>query len=168
MKSRVLGALSLAVVLSGACSSTLARSDLGDALPADLGGAVPATFTGLYASYFGECVTCHAPGAPGRTIAIETSLDFSTRAHAYASLQGSAMGLASAAAACNGVPFVVAGSPEQSLVVATLDATVRAGFASGACDASAVTDEAAKVGTPPSGEFVAALREWIRTGARDD
>lgn len=165
-----LGALLAALALGAGCAGEQrAQPDLGGLLEADLAAPVASTFSALYANYLSECVQCHAAGAPGRTPDIETSLDFSTQKTAYQTLRsGSAKGLTGAKAVCNGVAFVVPGSPAQSLLVAVLDPTARTSFAIGACNANAITDEAAKVGTPPSAGFVAALRAWIVAGAPND
>lgn len=163
-------ALAVALALGAGCGAERREQpDLGGLLEADLAAPVAPTFSALYASYLGECVQCHAAGAPGRTPDIETSLDFSTQTMAYQTLRnGKATGLTGAKAACNGVAFVVPGSPDQSLLVAVLAPDVRATFGIGACTASHITDEAAKVGTPPSAGFLAALRAWIVAGAANN
>jgi hypothetical protein len=125
-------------------------------------------FASLYSNYLNRCANCHAVGAPGRTSDIETTLDFSTAAKAYASLGGSAAGLSGNQAACNGVAFVVSGHPEKSLLVAALDSSTRSAFSSGACDQDGVTDETVKQGGAPSAEWVAALKQWITSGAANN
>ena len=129
---------------------------------------VTANFSSLYSDYLSSCKQCHAPNAPGRTSDIETSLDFSTAATAYSTLSGSAAGLSGNQQACNGVHFLVAGHPEQSLLVASLDATTRAAFSSGSCNQDGVTDETVKAGGAPSDAFITALKQWITDGAQNN
>jgi hypothetical protein len=115
-----------------------------------------------------KCANCHAPGAPGRTSDIETSLDFSTAAKGLASVGGSAAGLTGNFLACNSVKFVVAGHPEQSLLVAALDSPTRASFASGTCDQDGIADMTVKQGTTPGAEWLTALKQWITSGAANN
>lgn len=135
-------------------------------------GGVTAQFSSLYADYFGTCGNCHAPGAPGRTSDIEQTLDFSTRATAYTTITtGSATGLVGNATACNSVPFITRGDAAASLIVAALDQSTRQAFdyqARPDCDVGVIGDETVKVGTPPSAEFIAALKTWIQAGAPND
>lgn len=125
-------------------------------------------WSSLYANYLKSCANCHAPGAPGRTSDIETTLDFSTAAKGFASVGGSAAGLKGNQLACNGVAFVVAGHPEKSLLVAALDSPTRVAFTSGACDQDGITDETVKQGAAPSAAWVAALKQWISSGAANN
>lgn len=159
----------LAVIALGALGALAAPL-----LLAACGAGVDATtpvepkFASLYANYLNKCANCHAVGAPGRTSDIESTLDFSTAAKAYATLRGSSAGLSGNQAACNGVAFVVAGHPEKSLLVAAVDSPTRSAFSSGGCNQDGVTDETVKQGTPPSAEWVAALKQWITSGAANN
>ncbi len=124
-------------------------------------------FTQAYDSYLNKCANCHAPGVDGKTSTTESSLDFSTVDTARSTLKGSAKGLTGNQAACNDVPFVVPGKPEQSLVMAVLDADVRKGFdiaGKAGCDADGVTDMTIRVGGPDA-DAIAKLRTWIADGA---
>lgn len=125
-------------------------------------------WSSLYGTYLNKCANCHAPGAPGRTSDIEATLDFSTAAKGLSTASGSASGLSGNQLACNGVQFVVAGHPEQSLLVAALDSPTRTSFTSGSCNQDGVTDETVKQGAPPSAEWVAALKLWITNGAANN
>jgi cytochrome c553 len=129
-------------------------------------------FSSLYAAHLGDCKSCHAPNAPGRTSSTETALDLSSAATAYSTLTaGKAAGLTGNQLACNGVPFVVAGKPEQSLLVATLDQASRKTFdyaAAPQCDESAITDMTVKMGSSPPTGFVASLKDWITSGAQNN
>lgn len=125
-------------------------------------------FTQAYDSYLNKCASCHAPGAAGATAGIETTLDFSTADAARASLKtGSAAGLTGNQAACNGVPFVVAGKPEQSLLMAVLDENVRQNLdlaSHAGCDGTAATDMTIRVGGADA-DAIAKVRAWITAGA---
>src|SRR4051812_2723477 len=80
------------------------------------GGTPEPKWSSLYATYLQGCANCHAPGAPGRTSDTETTLDFSTSAKGYQTVTtGMAAGLVGNQAACNGVAFISAGHPAQSL-----------------------------------------------------
>ena len=125
-------------------------------------------WSSLYATYLNKCANCHAPGAPGRTSDIEATLDFSTAAKGFTSVGGVASNLTGNQATCNGVRFVVAGHPEQSLLVASLDSPTRTSFVSGACDQDGVTDETVKQGSAPSAEWMTALKQWITSGAANN
>lgn len=136
----------------------------------DAGGTVEATFTSLYGDYFAECKQCHAPGAPGRTAGIETTLDFSTKATAYTTIKtGMAAGLTGNKADCNGVPFLAA-TPAKSLILAVLDQPTRQTIdlspQHANCDVDTITDATVKAGNKqPSAAFVSALKMWITAGA---
>ena len=124
-------------------------------------------FTQAYDSYLNKCSSCHAPGADGANTGTESSLDFSTVDTARATLRGSAKGLTGNQAACNDVPFVVAGKPEQSLLMATLDADVRKNLdiaGKAGCDADGVSDMTIRVGGPDA-DAISKLRTWIADGA---
>ena len=136
-------------------------------------GMVTASFTSLYGDYFGRCSRCHAPGGTGRTTDTEQTLDFSSRATALASIKsGSASGLVGNFAACNGVPFVAAGMPGKSLIVAALDQPTRQVIdlspAHATCDVDTIGDMTVKVGSAPSAAFVDALKTWVTNGAMDN
>ena len=136
---------------------------------ADLGGGTPQPkWSSLYSTYLNNCAQCHSPSGPGRTSDIEQTLDFSSATTGYNTLMGSASGLAGNQGACNGVRFVVAGHPEQSLLVAALDSSTRASFSSGACNQDGVTDETVKQGAQPPAGWVAALQQWITDGAQNN
>ena len=129
-------------------------------------------FGSLYSSYLGKCNVCHAPNAPGRTTDIEKTLDFSTQVTAYMTLTtGSAAGLQGNFTGCNGVKFITAGKPSSSLLVAVLDQATRKAFdypMTPTCDDSAMADMTVKVGTQPPSGFVAALKQWVTDGAKND
>jgi len=117
-------------------------------VPADNGVATD-PFGDLYASSVLQmCSDCHAPGAPGFVQGTEATQDWSTRNTAFSSLQGNASGLEGNFAGCNGVPLIGATS-STSLLIAVLDADVRASFslaAFPACTADAIADETLRVG----------------------
>jgi hypothetical protein len=164
------GSLCFFLLLAGCGVFPAGGSDMGGGGGGDM--SVAARFSALYGDYFSSCANCHAPNAPGRTSDIEQTLDFSTRATAFTTLTtGMAAGLQGNAMACNGVPFVTPGQPGRSLVVATLDFTVRQAFdlvSFPDCDMSAISDETVKVGSQPSATFLAALKQWISDGAADN
>ena len=150
--------LSLAVglVLSLGCGDTL-----DDALE---GGGDGATFTSIYE---GEtCSGCHAPGAPGRVAGTEATQNWSSRAAALSSLQGNASGLIGNFQGCNGVPLI-GSSADQSLLIASLDFDVRAGFSAPGfpdCTADAIADQSDRVsGGLPAG-WLDDLKDWIDAG----
>lgn len=159
--------LSLALGLAGLAAGCSAGTETSP----DGGGTVQATFTSLYGDYLSNCGHCHAPSAPGRTSDIEQSLDFTTRATALTSLRGSATGLVGNHTGCNGVPFL-ASTPGKSLLLAVLDQPTRQAIDLSPghpdCDIDMISDETVKVGSPPSTEFVAALKMWISDGALDN
>jgi hypothetical protein len=134
-------------------------------------GGVEPTFTSLYGDYLANCGECHAPGAPGRTSDIEQTLDFTSRATAYATITtGQATGLTGNAVDCNGVPFLGTTAGE-SLLVATLDQPTRVAFdlsSAPGCDMDAISDETEKVGSAPSTEFISALKQWVNDGAANN
>lgn len=117
---------------------------------------------------FQECASCHAPGAngfvPGET---EATQDWSSEAAAKASLQGNASGMTGNFAACNGVPLV-GDTPETSLIIAALDASVRANFSVAShpgCTGDDIADMTLNLSSPPSTAAMDALRAWITAGA---
>lgn len=142
-----------------------------DAAVASDGGVLEPKFSSLYVDYFAGCKSCHAPNAPGRTSDTETTLNFSTVTTSYqTTASGTAAGLQGNPSACNGVRFVVSGDPQHSLIVAVVDETVRAAYSApgqAACDQDAVTDMTIKMAgsQPPSAAFLAALKQWITSGA---
>lgn len=162
--------IALSLLLAG-CGALAPGSDLGGG--GDMGSAgVTPHFSSLMGDYLSNCASCHAPNAPGRTSTTEMTLDFSSNATAYQTITtGMASGLSGNQMACNGVPFLTSGMPAQSLIVATLDQSVRAAFdltASPNCDATAISDETVKVGSAPSTAFLGALEQWIQNGAPND
>ncbi len=126
-------------------------------------------FSQTYDSYLSGCANCHAPSAPGKTSDTEQALDFSTAETARTTLRtGVATGLTGNPSACNGVPFVVAGKPNQSLLLAVLDADARKTFdlpSHPNCDNDAITDMAVKVGGAPNSIDLDNLKTWITNGA---
>jgi hypothetical protein len=133
---------------------------------ADGGGT--GDFASIYqTSTFQMCKECHAPDAPGKTAGTETTQNWSSSDTAFASLKGKAAGLVGNFAGCNGVPLVGSTS-SASLVVAVLDADVRAGFSVSAypsCKAAAIPDETlmGRVGSVPSA-VLQDLRDFIDGG----
>lgn len=122
-------------------------------------------FDTTYTNYLSKCAGCHAPDAPGKGSDTEKNLDFTTAETARQTLStGKAAGLVGNPAGCNGVPFVVAGKPEQSLIIAVLDQDARKLFdlpSHPNCDNDAITDMALKVGGAPEATDLAALKTWI-------
>jgi hypothetical protein len=140
----------------------------GDTLDELEGGGDGATFTSIY-DEFEPCSGCHAPGAQGRVEGTETTQDWSTRESALRTLRGTASGLIGNFQDCNGVRLVVAGSAEQSLLVASLDEDVRMSFSvSGSpdCTADAISDETSKINI--SSAAIQDLKDWIDAGASDN
>ena len=125
-------------------------------------------WSSLYSTYLVNCKQCHAPGAPGHTSDIESTLDFTSAATGYSTVSGTASGLQGNFAGCNGTKFVVANHPEQSLLVAALDSSTRASFSSGGCTSDEVTDETVKQGSAPPAGWMTALKQWINSGAPND
>lgn len=127
-------------------------------------------FDTAYAGLLNKCSQCHAPGAPGGGGDEEKSLDFTSVVTARETLStGKASGLVGNTAACNGVPFVVAGKPEQSLVVAALDQNARKLFdlpSHPNCDNDAISDMALKLGGDVDAASLDALKAWITAGAK--
>lgn len=159
--------LVLCALLATACTpAEELGADAGGGGGADAG--VTATFSSLYGDYFAGCKNCHAPGAPGRTPDIETSLDFSTKTTAYMSVKtGMATGLTGNFKDCNGVPFVAA-TAASSLLVAALDQPTRQAFDLAAfpnCDVDTIADQTLKSSMQPSPAFIAALKSWVAAGA---
>ena len=132
-------------------------------------GAAGDDFSVAYDGYLNKCANCHAPQAPGKASDTEKTLDFTSVDTAKSTLAtGKASGLVGNPAACNGVPFVVAGKPGQSLIVAVLDADVRTTFdlpSHPNCDNDAITDMGLKVGGGPDAVALDALKSWITAGA---
>jgi hypothetical protein len=143
-----------------------------DDAAADGGGSTSASesFTGIYNSAeFQKCAGCHAPNAPGKTDGIETTEDWTSRATAFASLKGKAMGLVGNFAGCNGVPLIGA-TAQESLLVAAFDSDVRASFMSSSapdCNADAISDQTLKLGGPLPDALLAQLKAWVNAGAPD-
>ena len=144
-----------------------------EAIAPDGGGPVEAKFTSLYGDYLSSCGACHSPGGAGATTpGIEKTLDFSSRATAYATLTtGAASGLGGNQSACNGAPLVVAGNPGGSLALAVIDEATRQAFdltSVPGCDKDAISDMTLKTGAAPSEAFVTAFKRWISDGAGDN
>ena len=131
----------------------------------DVGTAGP-TFDDIYASStFQMCADCHAPGAPGSVVGIEATQDWSTRNTAFSTLQGNASGLEGNFAGCNGVPLIGATS-STSLLVAALDANVRATFSVAGfpdCTGDAIADQTLHVGAV-SPTVLQNLKDFIDEG----
>ncbi len=165
MTARWIVGVGVAVAMGGCGNEPGAGTDSGGG--GDTGGTGGA-FDPLYSDYFQTCRSCHMPGAWGTHTGIERTLDFSTVETAYQTLTtGTASGLVGNDAACNGVRLV-GSSYETSLVAAVLDENVHAAFNDPdhpGCDADAIQDMTVKVGFPPSGAFLQALRDWIDAGA---
>lgn len=159
-------AFGLALGVALGATACQPAEELPDAGP-DSGGGVQATFTSLYGDYFANCKQCHAPGAPGRSPDIETTLDFSSKAMAYTTLKGMAAGLTGNHSGCNGVKFIGT-TAATSLVLAVIDQPTRQAFdvaSAPGCDVDAITDATVKSGKQPSAAFVAALKTWLGAGA---
>lgn len=126
------------------------------------------SFTAIYESpTFSQCGDCHAPGAPGFVQGTEATQDWSTRDSAYRTLTtGRASGLIGNFQACNGTPLI-GSTPDTSLVVAVLDADVRAAFSNGGCAADAITDCTLRL-NPFFPEDLDLLRAWIAAGTPDN
>jgi hypothetical protein len=156
-------ALVSALVLACGCGDTL--EDL-----ATPGGGDGATFTEIYNSDdFGECASCHAPGAPGKVAGTEATQNWSTKAAAYSSLQGKASGLVGNFAGCNGVPFLGA-TAGQSLLVASLDGEVKAAYDNPSfpdCNADSISDQTIRVGAI-SASVLEDLKDWVDSGAKNN
>jgi len=125
-------------------------------------------FTSIYESEeFQTCSGCHAPGAPGRVDGIETTQNWSTRDAAHTTLKRTAAGLIGNNAGCNGVPFLGA-TAEQSLLVASLDEDVRAGYDNPSfpgCTPDAIADQTLKIGGPLPAALLQQLKDWVNDGA---
>ena len=125
-------------------------------------------FTSIYESEeFQTCSGCHAPGAPGRVQGTETTQNWSTRDTAHSTLQRAASGLIGNNAGCNGVPFLGA-TAEQSLLVASLDEDVRAGYDNPSfpnCTPDAIADQTLKIGGPLPTALLQQLKDWVNDGA---
>jgi cytochrome c5 len=158
--SPTLGAASLTLAV-GLALSLGCGDTLDDALE---GGGDGATFTSIYEDE--TCSGCHAPGAPGRVAGIEATQNWSSRAAAFSSLQGNASGLVGNFQGCNGVPLI-GSSADQSLLIASLDSDVRAGFSAPGfpdCTADAIADQSDRVsGGLPAG-WLDDLKDWIDAG----
>jgi hypothetical protein len=144
--------VALLCVSASACSDALLDSSA-DGGTDDGSGEAPAKFVEIYETpTFQMCQDCHAPDAAGATAGTETTQDWSSSSAAYTSLKGKAAGLIGNFAGCNGVSFVGA-TGNTSLLVAVLDANVRASFSDPnhpGCKAAAITDETLRVGSVPS------------------
>lgn len=151
-----------------AVASALCNVACGDTID-PLGGGGSADFDSIYANGgFGEmCANCHAPDAPGRTQDIEATQDWSTAETARRTLRGNARNLMGNFAGCNGVPLL-GSSAEQSLLIASLDEDVRAGFELAAypdCTGDAISDQTLKLPDPLPGGVLQDLKDWIDAGA---
>ena len=126
-------------------------------------------FGDLYSSAtFQMCSDCHSPTAPGFVQGTETTQNWSSRSAAFSSLQGNAAGLEGNFAGCNGVPLIGATS-STSLLVAVLDADVRATFSVPGfpdCTPDAIADETLRVGSVPAATLQA-LKDFIDDGGFD-
>ncbi|MET0387611.1 MAG: hypothetical protein ABW321_16700 [Polyangiales bacterium] len=139
-----------------------------DLLPGDGDGDGNGTFAQLYATTeFQKCKNCHAPGAQGRVDGTESTQDWSSASAARASLQGNAAGLIGNFEGCNGVPLV-GPTPEDSLLVAAFDETIRTNFALAAhpdCTGDAISDMTLKIGGAISASTLTLLKSWVEDGA---
>jgi hypothetical protein len=98
--------LSLGVMLSG-CGQV---SDLVDSTTAQSG-----TFSHVYSNVLSDCLQCH----DGSNAADYGALDFSSKAKAYESLQGTVSGPL-ASGTCAGVELITASAPADSYFAAVL------------------------------------------------
>ncbi|HEY2733505.1 MAG TPA: hypothetical protein VGI70_05950 [Polyangiales bacterium] len=160
-----------ALAFGGGCGGDDTTGDAADGGgSAGSGSGGGTSFTSIYnSSEFQKCSGCHAPNAPGKTDGTESSGDWSTRATAYASLKGKAAGLIGNFAGCNGVPLIGA-TAEDSLLVASLDETVRMNFTSSSapdCNADAISDQTLKLGGALPDALLTQLKAWIDAGAPD-
>jgi hypothetical protein len=164
-----LGLLAFAAANTGCGTSSDDGADAG-AAGSGGGSGAGATFSNIYAaSAFQKCAGCHAPNAPGKVDGTESTENWSSRASAYASLKGKAMGLIGNFSGCNGVPFLAA-SADNSLLVAAFDADVRANFMNSDfpdCNADAISDQTLKLGSPLPDPLLQQLKDWVNAGAPD-
>jgi hypothetical protein len=126
------------------------------------------TFTAIFqSSTFSNCSGCHAPGAPGFVDGTETTQDWTDRNSAFQGLQGTASGLIGNFEGCNGVPFLGSG-PDDSLIVAVFDETVRAAFSLAShpdCTVDSISDMNLKLPSDISSGELTLLKDWITAGA---
>jgi len=148
----------LGAALALGCGDTLDALESGD------------TFGGIYERIEAlptTCSDCHAPGAQGQVAGIEGTQDWSTRDTAYTTLRGDASDLIGNFAGCNGVPLL-GESAETSLLIASLDETVRVNFTvpgNADCNADAISDQTAKLGGPLPDDLLQDLKDWVDSGA---
>ncbi len=138
------------------------------------GGAKPVkpTFPSLWEHYFYSCgVNCHSPVAADFT---EFGPDLSTRASFYSGLVGRRIGPDYPQWAdfrtgdCNQIPLIDPGSPERSLVAASLiEALATQLEQQVGCTTAYTTHEVNRI-TITDPELAKALRTWIRQGAPRD
>ena len=163
MRAAVSGsALALLLVMGGCTEDLFGDPDGG--MGFDMSGGDD--FTAAFAALGTVCADCHVnppDNAPFFTTGTEETQDWSSESAARSSLLGNASGLVAPFDACNGVPLVVPGSPNQSLIMAYLDAGVRASFADGDCTGAAIVD--GTIRSTVSGAGVESLRSWIAAGA---
>lgn len=151
----ILAALVVTLALAGCPAEEMMMTDEDD-------------FTLIFSSaYFQECGGCHAPGAPGFTDGTEATQDWSTRDEAFTSLQGVASGLIGNFQGCNDVPLI-GDTPENSLLVASLDETVRQNFSVSGfpdCNLNTISDMTLKIASDLDPVDLDLLKTWISNGA---
>lgn len=147
---------SLLLFTSLVCALTLAAILLfrcGDLLEQD-------PFARAYNSYLKDCSQCHKPGTSQYQ---DVNLDMSTESKAKTSLRSAAD--IPAKPNCTGLPFVVPGDPDNSMLMAVLDDSLRAAYTAnnGGCPP---LDIVSMGSFPPDASTLSDIRTWISEGAQ--
>ncbi len=128
--------------------------EVGDCYVRSSAQVVNPTWQDIYTKVFvPQCVDCHSSG--GVDFVEESQLDLGSAAVAYAAL----VGMASAGQDCasSGTTRVVAGNPDDSLLIHKVDGSTTAG--------DPVCGDPMPTGTALSSQHIAAIRQWIQDGA---
>jgi hypothetical protein len=127
----------------------------------------PKTFQALYDSYLKKCSDCHVAGNEAENSV--PNFDFSSADRAYESLTANVNVPRSESCLNLNLPYVVAGQPSQSYLLAILDEGTNDGYeaaTSSSCSPLKHTAAFGGVAAVPSAGVVAGLKTWISEGAR--
>jgi hypothetical protein len=155
-----LGAPVLAVV---ACAAAVMVSYCGKK---EEEAKVEAKFSSIYSNVLVGCAKCHKPGTEVYSNSVQ-NLDFSSQSAAYSSLSQT-MTSPTLKPLCSSSKYVKASDSENSILMGVLSESTRTAFAANnnGCQPIAISEMDAL--SSVSAESVAAIKQWIDSGAANN